>query len=252
MAQKKDYIKLSAIEVYKLVVQGKLKKFPNRYLDKYTIKEIVRYLLLDVYHFGRKDMFGLNHTFFSNNYIGGFRKFFEFGDNEVLIYSFPEWDLKYWEFKKVPTYFWAEKENQLDFIRWIAMKENIDISTKEGLRKITSPIVQKYGGSRPLLDAGGLYELLNVVAQGKYKKWEITKMASWSKQEIIEATKWLVEDKLNLTPEQACGIKVADFAQYNLDGMLQRGCNHSILKALELAYPDNYRYPGTRTIILKK
>ena len=252
MARKNIYQEMQPIEVYIRVAIGELKKFPNNYLDKQRIKEILRHIVLKVYNFNREQALKLNHDFFSEHYMGGFRKFFDFGESEIIIYSFPEWDIKYWEFNKVPPKFWEDKQNQKEFVEWIAKKENLDITTKEGLKKLTAPIIMKHGGSKALTYAGGEFELLNSVANGQYMKWEIIKMTAWKRQDIIEATKWLIEEKLQLTPEQVCKISVADFAKYNLDGMLQKGCKHSILGALELAYPGKYYRTKARGIMLKE
>lgn len=250
--KKRDYTKMTPLEVYELVATGKLKKFPNNYLTQEIIKVIVRHLILVVFQFTREDVITkINHNFFVQNFLGGARKFFDCSDMVMLIYCFPEWEIKYWEFKEVPAGFWMNVENRKAFVLWIAEKENLDLDTKEGFRKITAQTIYKYAGCKPLSYSGGIFELLNVVADNRYKKWEITKMLSWSKQDIIDATKWLIEEKLCYTPEQVCNIKVEDFALNNLDGMLQKGCNHSILMALELAYPGKYYRTKARGICYK-
>lgn len=159
--------------------------------------------------------------------------------------------MKVWEFRQVPKGFWENIENRRNFVIWVAEKEGLDINTKDGLRKITANVLYKYGGGKPMRYAGGLYELLDTVACGKYKKWEIIKMVSWNQEEIIEATKWLIEEKLRYSPKQVCGIKVSDFAKNNLEGMLRRGCNHNIFTALEVAYPGRYYCDGKKGICLK-
>ena len=252
-AKKRDYTKMRPLEVYSLVAKGELKKFPNNYLNKEIIKEIVWHLILVVYKYTREDVIAkANHKFFSDNFLGGARKLFDVSDMAMIIYCFPEWDIKHWEFKEVPAGFWQDVENRREFILWVAEKENLDLSIKEGFRKITAQMIYRYAGCRPLSYSGGIFCLLDTVACGKYKKWEITKVLIWSKEDIIEATRWLVEKNLKYTPEQVCKIKVEDFVKNNLDGMLQKGCNHSILYALELTYPGMYFREGIRGIKLKK
>lgn len=252
MAQKINHTNMNPVDVHALVVRGKLGKFPNGYLDKDKIKTILRHLLLNVYKYTREDVITkIDHQFFQRNLLGGIRKFFEYGDNEAIIYSFPEWDIKHWEFRKVSANFWSKEENRRDYVLWICSKENLDATKKDDLRKITAQMIFKYHGSKAMKYSGGLYELLDTVEKGKYKKWEITRMTSWSIPEVIEATKWLIDEKLNYTPEQVCKIKVEDFAKNNLDGMLQKECNHSILTALELAYPGKYYRTKARGILLR-
>lgn len=241
MRNKTDYILMNPIEIYKLVADGELKKFPNNYLDKNTIKVIFRHIVLNVYGYSRKDVIEkVDKKFMQENFLGGAKKFFELSVGRLIIYCFPEWDIRLWEFKQVPKGFWENEENRMAFVIWVAERENVDINTRDGLRAITASVINKYAGGKPMSYAGGLYELLNSVACNKYKKWEITKMSSWSREEVILATKWLIEEKLQLNPEEICGLKVADFARHNLDGMLNKACSHSVFRALEMTYPGQY------------
>ena len=249
---KRNYENMTPLEVYALVVRGTIKKFPNGYLDKDKVKILVRHVILTVYNYTKEDVLEkINHKFFQDNFLGGVRKLFDFGDNEVLIYSFPEWELKQWNFRKVPPNFWKNKTNQKDFVLWICNIEGLNPNKKEDMRKITAEVVEKYGGSKPMVGAGGLYELISTVTGSRYKKWELMRPAVWSKQEAIVATRWLIEEKLKLTPKEVCKLSVSDFAKYNLDGMLQKLCDHSILKALEMAYPGTYYRSNVRGILYK-
>lgn len=251
--KKVNYFEMPTLDVYNMVLKGELKKFPNNYLDKNTVKELVRYVVLSQCKYTREDVIEkLNHKFFQERLLGGARIPFDKCENEMIIYCFPEWNIKHWELRKTSPKFWMQPKNQKDFVLWVAEKEGIDLATKEGLRSFTVAHVQKYGGHKAIKYAGGMFELLNTVNCNKYQEWEITKVASWSDEKIVQATKWLIEKKLKYTPEQVCNIKVADFQKYNLDGMLQKGCNHSILYALDLTYPGKYTRDGIRGIRLVK
>lgn len=253
MAKYKNHLDLEPIEMYCMLLQGKLKTFPNNYLDKENIKIMVRHLVLTLYGYGREDVLTkVTHAFLQANCLGGAKKFFDKCDIKMLIYCFPEWDLKAWEFAKTPQNFWKSKNNQRDFVLWVAEKENIMLRSKEDYRKITAEVIFKYGGSKAMRHAGSLFNLLNTVACDKYKKWEITRIFPWHEDELIPAIKWLVEEKLGLTPEQACNLTKKDFADNNLDGLLFHVGNRSVLKALELAYPGRYCRKGKQGIMLKK
>ena len=252
MYKKIDYDKMRPIDVYKLVAAGKLKKFPNNYLDKDIIREIVRHMILKVYGYSRQDMIEkVDHKFFQDIYLGGARKFFEMKDYLMISYCFPEWDIMPWEYnKKVHNNFWLKKDNQKAFILWIAKKEGIKLKSKQDFLKITAQMINKYGGSKAMKNAGGVYNLLDSVYPGRYKEWEITKVNYWNKEKAIYAIKWLIEERLHLTKEQTCNIKVQDFMDNDLDGMLQNVCNHSVIYALNLAYPETFVRTGIRTIAL--
>lgn len=248
---KRDYSLMSPMEVYNLVRSGELGKFPNNYLDKDTIKEIVRHVFLKELRYTREDILCVDHKYFMRIYMGGFRKFFELTDYKILQYCFPEYDLKPWEFRRVEQHFWVDEENQKEFLLWVMKKENLDPRKREDLRKLNARMIITHGGSRLLRTNDDIFDIISVVNEGRYKEWEIMKVGGWTEAKVIEAVKWLVEEKLNYSLEQACSLRVRDFKRHNLDGMLQKGCNHSILYALNLAYDNRFARDGIRGIYLK-
>lgn len=249
---KANYTNMRPMEVYKLVVEHKIKKFPLNYLDQDIIKEILRHVILKNYKFTRQEIIEkVTCTFLRDNCMGGFYKFFGCSVPTMLIYSFPEHKLKRWEFKKCSNGFWKDKSNQKEFIVWIAKKEGLDLNKKEDIQKISAEMVMKYGGSKPLVHSGGLYELVNSAISGKFKEWELYKSRAWTEEKVKEATKWLIEEKLKLTPKQVCNLKTEDFYANDLGGMLHNCCNHSVLRALEITYPGMYERHGDRGIKLK-
>ena len=248
---KRDYTRMRPMDVYDLVRYEELKKFPNNYLDKEVIKDIVRHVFLKELKLTRRDIVLLGHDFFTEHSMGGFRKFFDMKDYNVIKYCFPEMDIKPWEMRKVEDKFWEDPENQKDFILWVMKKEKINPASKEDLRRFTARIIIKYGGSRILKMEENIYTILAPIIEHRYEEWEIMKVRVWTTEKMIKAVKWLVEEKLKYTLEQACTLKVSDFKEYNLDGMLQKGCNHSIIKALNLAYGDAFVRDGIRGIRLE-
>lgn len=247
---KRDYTKMTPMEVYDLVRYGDLKKFPSNYLDKDNIKAIVRHVFLKELKLTRADMLLLEHKFFTEHSMGGFRKFFEMKNYRVIAYSFPELDIRAWEMRKVEPQFWEDKENQKEFILWAMEKEGINPYSKEDLRRFTARSIIKHGGSRILKAEDDIYTIIGPVIEYRFKEWEIMKVRAWKQEKIIAAVKWLVEEKLHYTMEQACTLKVSDFKKYNLDGMLQKGCNHSILYALNLTYGNIFARDGIRGMYL--
>ena len=73
---------------------------------------------------------------------------------------------------------------------------------------------------------------------GKFKPWEfkITARGYWTEENSIKATKWLIEEKLNLSDEELkeC-LSIKLFEENNLLGMLNQIFNGSPLKAIDLA-----------------
>ena len=61
---------MTSMDVYNIVRLGKLKKIPNNFLCKETIKEIVRYAFLIELKFTREDIINkASHELFMKHYI---------------------------------------------------------------------------------------------------------------------------------------------------------------------------------------
>jgi len=248
---KRDYASMTPMMVYDLVRTGELKKFPNNYLDKETIKEIVRHVFLEELNFTREKIIEkVNHKYLMELNMGGFRKFFDMKDHKLISFCFPEMDIKAWEFCKVEPQFWENKENQKEFLLWVMEKENLNPDSKEDLRKITARLVIKHGGAHILKQEPDFYTILSVVVEDRFKEWEIMKVRVWKEEKVKAAVIWLVEEKMGYTLEEACTLKVSDFKRYNLDGMLQKAFNHSIIDALNFTYNDCFVRDGIRGIRL--
>lgn len=253
MKVKVNYNMMDPIEVYLLVCKGKLKKFPDNYLDKETIKKISRHVILDIDNFTRDEICKkVNRTYLSKNCMGGFVKKFNQDILSYINYCFPEFNIKGWELTKVAPKFWEDKKNQKEFMIYLFNKLNIDSTSKEDIRRLTAREIIKHGGSNALKKVDSYFELIQLVTKDSFKEWEVTKIKVWNYEKAVLAVRWLVEDKLKLDKVGACNLTVKDFAKNNLDGMLQNVFNHSILKALNAAYEDIYYRDGIRCIKLKK
>lgn len=253
MDSKMNYNLMDPIEVYALVCKGKLKKFPNNYLDKEVIKVISRHVILDIDNFTKEDICKkINRAYLSKNCMGGFVKKFNQDVLEYINYCFPEFNIKGWELTKVAPKFWEDKQNQKEFMLYLFNELNINPESKEDLRRLTARDIIKYGGSNALKKVDSYFELIKTVTNDRFKEWEVTKIKVWNKDKAILAVKWLVEERLNVGTSGACNLSVRDFSENNLDGMLQKVFKHSILEALNATYGNIYYRDGIRNIKLRK
>lgn len=237
-----DTTTLSAVETYLLIQKGVLKRFPAGFLDKYNCREIVRWLCLDHYKMNREEICHIPQKFFSDNSISSFKKIFN-NLPEMICFSFPEMNIKEWETSRVPDGFWNEKQNQKEFIEWIAEKEKLDLNDMTDVSKITADVIGRYGGSKARRIVGGTYELISSATGNKFQEWEILKMDIWTEKKAICAIKWLIEERLKWSDEQIEeSLTAAVFRRNNLGGMLRRYCNNNPVKALEIAYPGKFTY----------
>lgn len=238
-----DLSKVKPIEVYKMILQGEIKKFPRDYLTPNICKEIAREVILNELKFSREDICNnCTSIFFDQLHMTTFRKKFNYSLNDMVIYFFPEMNIKQWELVKTTDNFWKNKENQKELIYWLAEKENLDLNKLEDVQKINSRLLNNYGLSKAIQSAGGTYELLSTAIGDRFKRWEVINIPIWTEELAIEATKWLIEKKLHWSDEQVYfNLTAKTFKENSLGGMLLIMFNHSPLAALNLAYPGKYK-----------
>ena len=239
---KLDITNLTDIEVYFNVMSGKFKKFPNNFLNKGSCKNILRYVCLNMNNMSREDICHINLNFLFKNYIGSFRRIFNYDVFSLVQYSFPEFDFKRWESAKVSPNFWHSKENQKAFVLWVAQKEHLNLTNLNDIRKMKSKMLISYGGAKAIRAAGGTFELISTATGNKFKEWEVLKLDVWTEDKAIEAVQWLIEERLCWSNEQVVNQLTASiFRANNLGGLLKNYCNNSPIAATNLAYPGKFK-----------
>lgn len=241
-SKKVDTSNLSDVEVYLLIRYGSISRFPHNFLNKDSCKRILRWLCLENYHMTREEICNLRQDFLFANFLGGFRKIFDYNMFSLIQYSFPELNIKRWETSKVSDNFWKDKTNQKEFIEWMAEKENIDLTKLEDVSRITAAMLNKYGASKARRLAGGTFELIASATEDRFQEWEILKMDAWTAKKATKAVRWLIEDKLKWSDKQIQENLTASVFQANhLGGLLKNYCNNSPIKAINLAYPGKFK-----------
>lgn len=155
----------------------------------------------------------------------------------LITASYPHIPLE--EIKSLKEYR-NNKENASKII-----KETIDIHAGNDVDKIKELISQKF-----LIDNNLQYLIvkhfnnsvaaaIEYVYPGKFKAWEIGGQVApkfWCEANIKDATRWLVEEKLNISPKFASiSLRYDDFYDYSLGGIINYKTPQ---EALKLAYPD--------------
>lgn len=234
---------LNPVDVWNAVRTGELKVFPNNYLNKDICKELIRTLVIDELHLSRKEILKLNFKFLAKYKLGGTRKFLPGGIYGAINFCFPELKIKEWELPSVANGFWDKEKNRTRFVKWVAKKENLNLSKMSDIRKFYSDLFISYGGSRALKHAGSLYNLLKPAVSKNldFHEWNLIKVNSWNESKTIEAVHWLIEEKLKWSHEEVYNkLSASVFYKNDLGGMLSKFCNNSPLKALQIAYPGEY------------
>jgi hypothetical protein len=175
---------------------------------------------------------------------GLFRILVEFFDSsyfKALDFVYPG-QFKPWEFPKGMTGIWNGEEGyqrSLEAIKHII--ESLDIHHEEIPLKITYQTFKDFGlgGMLQTLFNSSPYQAINAVYPNDFRPWEFSVKNYWrnaTKETALEAVKWLVEDKLQLTQNDTAQVRRKHFLQYNLGQMLKIFYENSHLKALEDVY----------------
>lgn len=242
-----DILKLSPTELYKLVIQGKkIKRFPNGFLNSSEAInnsiEVTKFLVEDILNWNDNDIKErMGKNTFHNHKLGGMLSII-YQDNPILaiMTAYPN-RFKEWEFNKVSRKFW-NLETCASATKWL-IEEKLNWSKDELLQNISKKTFIDNGFSGMLTHLHPnltVYAIINLVYPNQYKPWEFMKVEKdyWTLDTAKEATKWLVEDKLQLRVEdiKKC-VKKEIFLEYGLTTMLNYLFNNSVKKAVENAYP---------------
>ena len=105
--------------------------------------------------------------------------------------------------KQFPNGFWSVPENYDYAVKCMRyLIEHVLKWDEEQVKKnYSKEMLQKYKlrGMVQVLFPHSIYDALDNAYRGKYKPWELNKVGFvWDEDKIIEATKWLVEEKLKL------------------------------------------------------
>ena len=131
-----ELVRMDAVEVYKLRLDGKIDRFPRGFWQlsegRENAKKCVRYLLEEV--LGYKSDESIKKNFGSNtlekNCLCGMlsSELFNYSPFEVLDNAY-KGRFKPWQLSQCPIYYWKEKENRVWAVRWLV--EDVLGFTKE-------------------------------------------------------------------------------------------------------------------------
>lgn len=150
--------------------------------------------------------------------------------------------------KIFPMHFW-EKPDSLKDAREITrylIEELLKWSEDDIKNKLTFKILDEYklGGMFKTLFNNSPYKIINNAYPGKFKPWEMKMSPNkfWNIDTAIEATKWLIEEKLKWT-ESDIRLKLSQktFVNNNLCGMLDIIFLASPFKAINTTYPNKFK-----------
>jgi len=144
-----------------------------------------------------------------------------------------------WELKSTPSRYWT-RETGIRATRWL-LEEQLEWTRKDICKGLTRGVFKQNGlvGMLERCFNGSPYKALEAAYPGIYKPWELrwTPNGYWTPTTGVEATKWLIEEKLGLTMEEAYNsLTITDFIQNGLNSMLHRYFKNNIHRAIQAVY----------------
>ena len=186
----------------------------------------------------------LNVSLFKENGLGGMLQYsFNSSPYEAINSVYPG-KFNKWELKVVSVGYWNIKEG-IKSTKWL-IEEKLKL-TDEQLKEELSYKLFKDNGLAGMLQYcfnSSPYEAINSAYPDKFKQWEfkVVPVGYWSIEKGIEATKWLIEEKLKLTDEQLKEeLSYKLFKDNGLAGMMDCVFNGSPYEAINNLYPGKYK-----------
>ncbi|MBU3144621.1 hypothetical protein [Clostridium sp. CF012] len=247
--ERKNLYRLTAIEIYKLVLIGDIKSFPKGFwqkpdADKNAI-EITRYLLEVILKWSNsdiKEMFS-SSTFLNNKLCGMMCAVYNKSPFEAINSAYPN-KFKPWEIKVVPKNYWTVTTGG-ESTKWL-LEEKLKWSNKDICEKLNVNIFRE-NGLRCMLEFvfnNSTYNAINYIYPNIFKPWELNFVPTiyWKTENGIEATKWLIEEKMKWSHNDVKKyICVKIFHDNGLRRMLENVYDGRLYKALDSAYPNKFR-----------
>ena len=103
-------------------------------------------------------------------------------------------------------------------------------------------MLEKYGIGKAMEHSGGLYQLAALsFPDWNLKPWHMKKSAKITEEIIVDAVRWMIDEKLRWSHAEVCeNICVRTFYECGIGKVLMKGCHHSPIEALQIAYPGQY------------
>lgn len=246
---------LSAVDVYKLVLNRKLRTFPAYFWEKpYSLEEsaeITKYLIKNILKWNDNDIKKkLSVKIFSNNKLNGMLKaVFSSSPFKAINNAYPD-KFKEWEMPYVTRGFWT-LENGVIATKWL-IEDKLKWSDEDIKSKLCKKTFVQNGleGMIGVLYNNSHIQAIDSAYLNKFKPWEflMSPLKFWNKQTAIQATLWMFNEKLHWNIED---IKSKFNKQIVIDnglnGMLVTVYNSSLYLMLKDAYPnEDWNYMVSR------
>lgn len=236
----------SATEIYKEVLSGKRKRFPinfwvyNGNLNYSDAKEITIYMIENILNWSEDEVKKnlTTKTFEDNKLIGMLEIVFNRSTFKALNNAYPD-KFHEWELSTVPRNYW-NLETAKKSTKWL-IEEKLKWDEVQVKKELEWKVFNDNGlvGMLGIVFNGSVYKALNNAYPNKFHEWELSSVPNdyWNLETAKKATKWLIEEKLKWTKEEAKEkLNEKVFKENGLYSMLLKVFNGDIDKALKNVY----------------
>ena len=250
-----DLTNMDETEIYQMLLDGKINRFPKNFIDCDEAKEymprIVRYLIEEVLKWDKETLKkNIRRRTFEDNKLGGMLAFYYRSSPYLAIVdAYGEDYIKPWDLVNAPNSYWQGedgKQNAINATKWLffdVLKWDIE-DIKEKVNHQIFIDNNLLGMLKRAFDCS-LWECLNTTFPDTFKPWEIGRHVPnnyWTIEKGIEATKYLLEKKLRWSREDICKNYCKQiFIDNDLYGMIQRCFKSSPFLALNSVYPGEFQ-----------
>lgn len=243
---KNELINLSATELYKMVLRKDITKFPNGFWQKPEAEqnaiEITKYLIVDILGWDSIDIKEkwCGNILKKNSLKGMLSCVFNSSPYKVINLAYPN-IFKPWELSRISIKYWT-METGIEAIKWL-FEVKLQWSDSDIKENFTGNVLinNGIGGMFYIVFKSIAYNAINSAYPGKFMPWEFkhTKNSYWTVKTGIEATKWLIEKKLQWSETDIKEKLFRNiFIENGLNGMLQKCFDQSYKRAIKISYPN--------------
>ncbi|WP_257143348.1 DUF4046 domain-containing protein [Bacillus cereus] len=199
-------------DIYQEILDGKRKKFPSgtwsEDVNNELAKRITRYLIESILLWDIQDICkNWNEKFIKKMRLKTVLAKYHSSPYKMLADAYPGL-LKEWELKMAPLNFWT-REKGLEALKW-TIEEKEQLTEKEILEVYSIKWIVEHKLASPchMFFKGSPYMMINSLYLGKFKEWQFQCVPKhfWTKEKGLEALKWTIEEKEQLSEEQLLQI----------------------------------------------
>src|SRR5690606_12137025 len=170
----RENIQESIINTYNDILSGKIQSFPKgTWQDDRNVIILIRYVLEIKLGLSKEEIPLINRDIIHENHLWGALN--RFKSLRKLIHFVYPGVYREWEFSRVPTDYWSDKNNLREYLEWKLEREGIQLSELPSI--VNSDLLLKWGFANPLKRYGDSpYKLLNALYPGQFKATDFKKV----------------------------------------------------------------------------